>query len=59
MGQDHDIARRLMLTVLRGLVEFERDLTSARTRKGRARAVARGDRARSRLLPPVRAECSG
>jgi DNA invertase Pin-like site-specific DNA recombinase len=35
---------RLMLTVLGGLVEFERDLIRARTGEGRARAVARGQR---------------
>ncbi len=34
--------RRLMLTVLGGLAEFERDLIRARTGEGRARAVARG-----------------
>ena len=33
---------RLMLTVLGGLAEFERDLIRARTSEGRARAVARG-----------------
>jgi DNA invertase Pin-like site-specific DNA recombinase len=33
-----------MLTVLGGLVEFERDLIRARTGEGRARAVARGQR---------------
>jgi DNA invertase Pin-like site-specific DNA recombinase len=33
---------RLMLTVLGGLAEFERDLIRARTREGRARAVANG-----------------
>jgi DNA invertase Pin-like site-specific DNA recombinase len=33
---------RLMLTVLGGLAEFERDLIRTRTGKGRARAVARG-----------------
>jgi DNA invertase Pin-like site-specific DNA recombinase len=33
---------RLMLTVLGGLAEFERDLIRARTTEGRARAVARG-----------------
>jgi DNA invertase Pin-like site-specific DNA recombinase len=33
---------RLMLTVLRGLAEFERDLIRARTSEGRARAVANG-----------------
>jgi DNA invertase Pin-like site-specific DNA recombinase len=33
---------RLMLTVLDGLAEFERDLIRARTGEGRARAVARG-----------------
>src|SRR4029453_7928873 len=33
---------RLMLTVLGGLAEFERELIRARTRDGRARAKARG-----------------
>src|SRR6516225_9083853 len=33
---------RLMLTVLGGLAEFERDLIRARTGEGRAWAVARG-----------------
>jgi DNA invertase Pin-like site-specific DNA recombinase len=33
---------RLMLTVLGGLAEFERDLIRARTGEGRARAVANG-----------------
>jgi DNA invertase Pin-like site-specific DNA recombinase len=33
---------RLMLTVLGGLVEFERELIRARTSEGRARAVANG-----------------
>ena len=33
---------RLMLTVLAGLAEFERDLIRTRTGEGRARAVARG-----------------
>ena len=36
--------RRLMLTVLGGLAEFERDLIRARTGEGRARAVARGQK---------------
>src|SRR4051795_13578164 len=35
---------RLMLTVLGGLAEFERDLIRTRTGEGRARAVARGQR---------------
>src|ERR1700683_1130460 len=35
---------RLMLTVLGGLAEFERDLIRARTSQGRARAVANGIR---------------
>jgi len=35
---------RLMLTVLGGLADFERDLIRARTGEGRARAVARGQR---------------
>ena len=34
--------RRLMLTVLGGLAEFERDLIRARTSEGRERAKARG-----------------
>ena len=33
---------RLMLTVLGGLAEFERELVRARTSEGRSRAVARG-----------------
>jgi DNA invertase Pin-like site-specific DNA recombinase len=33
---------RLMLTVLGGLAEFERELIRSRTGEGRARAVARG-----------------
>jgi DNA invertase Pin-like site-specific DNA recombinase len=33
-----------MLTVLRGVAEFERDLIRARTGEGRARAEARGQR---------------
>lgn len=35
---------RLMLTVLCGLAEFERDLIRARPGEGRARAVARGQK---------------
>jgi DNA invertase Pin-like site-specific DNA recombinase len=35
---------RLVLTVLGGLAEFERDLIRARTGEGRARAVARGQK---------------
>ena len=35
---------RLMLTVLGGLAEFERDLIRTRTGEGRARAMARGVR---------------
>ncbi len=35
---------RLMLTVLGGLAEFERELIRARTGEGRARAVARGQK---------------
>ena len=42
---------RLMLTVLGGLAEFERELIRARTGEGRARAVARG---RSWLRSPSR-----
>jgi DNA invertase Pin-like site-specific DNA recombinase len=35
---------RLMLTVLGGVAEFERDLIRARTGEGRARAVTRGQK---------------
>jgi DNA invertase Pin-like site-specific DNA recombinase len=44
---------RLMLTVLGGLAEFERDLIRARTGEGRARAVARGQKMgrRPKLTP--------
>src|SRR6266481_3192027 len=35
---------RLMLTVLGGLAEFERDLIRARTEEGRARAAVRGQK---------------
>jgi DNA invertase Pin-like site-specific DNA recombinase len=35
---------RLMLTVMGGLAEFERDLIRTRTGEGRARAIARGQR---------------
>jgi len=44
---------RLMLTLLGGLAEFERELIRARTREGRARAVARGVRLgrRPKLTP--------
>jgi DNA invertase Pin-like site-specific DNA recombinase len=44
---------RLMLTVLGGLAEFERDLIRARTGEGRARAMARGVKmGRPRKLTP-------
>jgi len=45
--------RRLMLTVLGGLAEFERDLIHARTADGRARAKKRGVRLgrRPKLTP--------
>lgn len=33
---------RLMLTILGGLAEFERELIQARTKEGRARAIAKG-----------------
>jgi DNA invertase Pin-like site-specific DNA recombinase len=44
---------RLMLTVLGGLAEFERELIRVRTGEGRARAVARGVRLgrRPKLTP--------
>jgi len=41
-GYHYSTHGRLMLTVLGGLAEFERDLIRARTSEGRARAVARG-----------------
>jgi DNA invertase Pin-like site-specific DNA recombinase len=45
--------RRLLLTVLGGLAEFERELIRARTSEGRARAKARGVRLgrRPKLTP--------
>src|SRR6266853_5188342 len=49
---------RLMLTVLAGLAEFERELIRARTAEGRARAKARGVRLgrRPKLTPHQRRE---
>jgi DNA invertase Pin-like site-specific DNA recombinase len=49
---------RLMLTVLGGLAEFERDLIRARTGEGRAQAVARGQKMGrpSKLTPHQRRE---
>src|SRR6266581_4069903 len=49
---------RLMLTVLGGLAEFERDLIRARTGEGRARAKARGVRLgrRPKLTPHQKRE---
>lgn len=49
---------RLMLTVLGGLAEFERDLIRARTAEGRERAKARGVRLgrRPKLTPHQQAE---
>jgi DNA invertase Pin-like site-specific DNA recombinase len=45
MGRHDDPPHgRLMLTVLGGLAEFERELIRARTGEGRARAVANGVR---------------
>src|SRR5262249_21922606 len=43
---------RLMLTVLGGLAEFERELIRARTGDGRARAMARGVKATPSPSPP-------
>jgi DNA invertase Pin-like site-specific DNA recombinase len=42
---------RLMLTVLGGLAEFERELIRARTGEGRTRAKARGVGRKPRLTP--------
>jgi DNA invertase Pin-like site-specific DNA recombinase len=49
---------RLMLTVLGGLAEFERDLIRARTGEGRARAIARGVRMgrKPKMTPQQRKE---
>jgi DNA invertase Pin-like site-specific DNA recombinase len=49
---------RLMLTVLGGLAEFERELTRARTDEGRKRAQARGVKfgRKLKLTPHQRAE---
>jgi DNA invertase Pin-like site-specific DNA recombinase len=49
---------RLMLTVLGGLAEFERDLIRARTGEGRARAAARGVKMgrKPKLTPHQRGE---
>jgi len=48
---------RLMLTVLGGLAEFERELIRVRTAEGRARAVARGVRlGRPAKLNPAQRE---
>jgi DNA invertase Pin-like site-specific DNA recombinase len=49
---------RLMLTVLGGLVEFERELIRARTGEGRARAKARGVKMgrKPKLTPHQQAE---
>jgi DNA invertase Pin-like site-specific DNA recombinase len=49
---------RLMLTVLGGLAEFERDLIRSRTGEGRARAKARGGKMgrKPKLTPHQQAE---
>src|SRR5712691_8867688 len=49
---------RLMLTVLGGLAEFERDLIRTRTSEGRERAKARGVKLgrRPKLTPPQKHE---
>ena len=52
---------RLMLTVLGGLAEFERELIRVRTGEGRARAKARGvqlNRSRSSLTSKAGGACS-
>lgn len=44
---------RLMLTILGGLAEFERELIQSRTKEGRARAIAKGVKmGRKRKLTP-------
>jgi DNA invertase Pin-like site-specific DNA recombinase len=52
---------RLMLTVLAGLAEFERELIRARTGEGRERAKARGVRMgrKPKLTPHQRREAMG
>lgn len=52
---------RLMLTILGGLAEFERELIHARTSEGRARAKARGQHMgrRPKLTPHQQAEAKG
>jgi len=52
---------RLMLTVLGGLAEFERELIRTRTSEGRARAVARGVKLgrKPKLTPHQRKEALG
>jgi DNA invertase Pin-like site-specific DNA recombinase len=53
MGRHTTAHGRLMLTVLGGLAEFERELIKARTGAGRDRAKARGVRfGRRRKLNP-------
>jgi len=49
---------RLMLTVLGGLAEFERDLIKTRTGEGRARAIAKGVKMgrKAKLTPHQTAE---
>ena len=44
LGRHHHAARRLMVTVLGGLAEFERHLILSRTNEGRVRAKAGGVR---------------
>jgi Resolvase, N terminal domain len=44
LGRIPPLRTGLMLTVLGGLAEFERDLIRTRTGEGRARAVARGQK---------------
>jgi len=52
---------RLMVTMLGGLAEFERELIRARTSEGRARAVARGVKMgrKPKLTPHQRKEILG
>jgi DNA invertase Pin-like site-specific DNA recombinase len=53
-------AGRLMLTILGGLAEFERELIKARTAEGRERAKSRGVRmGRKHKLTPHRQRRSG
>jgi len=60
MGRHDNRTRRLMLTLLGGLAEFERDPIRARSGEGRERAKASGQKswpqAQAHLAPAARAD---